>query len=571
MRDVNELYRIWSENAFEDPDLALELADIEGDAEKISDRFYMDLSFGTAGLRGVIGAGTNRMNVYTVGRAAQGLADYLNADFDSPSVAIGYDSRIKSRLFAETAAGVLAANGIKVYFYGDIAPTPLVSFAVRRYGASSGIVITASHNPSEYNGFKCYDAGGYQMTDAAADKTYGFIKNTDYFSGIKKVSFASAVNSGMVEFIDDDVKKEFLDSVLDQRIRPDLPKERPIKILYTPLNGTGNLYVREILRLCGHKNVRVVESQKLADGRFPTCPYPNPEIRQVFEEGIKQAESFPADLIIATDPDADRMGIAVRGRNGEYTLLTGNQVGILLTDYILGGLSGSGLMPEKPVVIKSIVTSDLVTDVCREYGAQCVELLTGFKYIGEYVTALEKDGRSGDFILGFEESYGYLRGSYVRDKDAVVASMLIAELACYASAKGMTLTEMLDSVYEHYGFCENKVVSFSFPGADGMENMKSIMAGLRSNAPKKIAGYDVLAVSDFIALTRTDASGEVTPLDYPVSDILIYELSPGKLIIRPSGTEPKLKIYIGAKGTGKAQAAELVEELLSGAKQLAGV
>ena len=573
MRNVNELYELWREKAVADPDLAAELDLIAGDGEQIGDRFYRDLSFGTAGLRGVLGAGTNRMNVYTVGGATQGLADYLNSEFDSPSVVIGFDSRINSRLFAETAASVLAANGVTVYYYNDIVPTPLVSYGVRRFKASSGIVITASHNPAEYNGYKCYDHRGYQMTDEAAAKTYEFIKKTDVFDGVKRVDFAAAVNSGAVRLITSDVRTGFLEEVLKTRITPDAPAKADLKIMYTPLNGTGNLFVRDILRMSGHKNVKVVASQKLADGSFPTCPYPNPEIRQVFEEGLKLTADFPADLIIATDPDADRMGIAVRDGAGEYKLMTGNEVGIMLTEYILRGLKAAGRLPEKAVVLKSLVSCDLVADIAAAYGAVCEDLLTGFKYIGEYITELESKGQADRFVLGFEESYGYLRGVHARDKDAVVASMLVAEMAAWAKLEGMDLLGYLQSIYAKYGFCGNSLANYKFPGAAGMEQMAGIMAHLREKAPADLGGLKVVSVADYETGEITDtATGEKTKLGYPASDVLIYTVEGGsKVVVRPSGTEPKLKIYISAKCPDKASADELSASLAKDAQAAAGI
>ncbi len=573
MADVKALYDRWSVLATADPDLIDELRAISGDDDAINDRFYRELSFGTAGLRGVIGAGINRMNVYTVGKATQGLADYLNSEFDSPSVAIGRDSRIKSDLFAETAARVLAANGVRVLYYDKIVPTPLVSWAVRRLGCSSGIVITASHNPSEYNGYKCYDERGYQMTDEAAAKTYAFIQKTETFGGIKTMSFAAGVNSGLISFIDDEIIDEYINSVLSARIRPDAPSGSGLGILYSPLNGTGNLFVRRILREAGHANVRIVEKQKLADGNFPTCPFPNPEIKQVFEQGIADTADSPADLIIATDPDCDRMGIAVRGTDGEYVLMTGNEVGAMLAEYICSSLSASGKMPADPFIIKSVVTTDLADRIIEAYGGRCVNTLTGFKYIGEYMTEAESAGKSDSFLLGFEESYGYLRGMHVRDKDAVVSSMLVAEMACAVAAEGMSLIDYLESIYAKYGYYENRLFNFMFPGESGMNRMSDIMTQLREHPPTEFAGKKVVSVSDCRSgIVSSPDGSELGRTGLPSSNVLIYSLEGGcKIVARPAGTEPKLKIYSFVRSDSRETAAKTTAELIADMRKAAGI
>lgn len=418
MNDIKALYGLWKEKAKDDEDLIKELEEISGDEEAILDRFYMNLEFGTAGLRGVIGAGTNRMNVYTVNQATQGLADYLNSEFENPGVAIAYDSRIKSDTFAKSAACVLAANGIKVYFYERLVPTPMLSFAVRRLNCQSGIIITASHNPSKYNGYKCYDPNGYQMTDEAADKTYNFIQNVDMFEGVKKADFDTALAEGKICYIEDWVYEEFYEKVLSASVYD--CKGTDFKVIYTPLNGTGNIPVREILNRKGIENVSVVKEQELPDGNFPTCPFPNPEIKQVFELAIEMGKAQNADLLLATDPDCDRVGIAVKTDEG-YKLMTGNEVGVMLAEYLLSRRSEMGTMPENPMVVKSFVTTNLVDKVAESYGAETVSLLTGFKYIGETITKLEEKGEADRFIVGMEESYGYLSGIHARDKDAVVA------------------------------------------------------------------------------------------------------------------------------------------------------
>ena len=430
MNDINKLYSLWKEKAVLDKDLIEELASIEGKESEIEDRFYQSLTFGTAGLRGVIGAGTNRMNVYTVNQATQGLATFLLEEYENPSVAIAYDSRIKSDLFAKSAASVLAANGIKVWFYKELVPTPMLSFAVRKLQCKGGIILTASHNPAEYNGYKCYDPEGYQMTDEAAEKTYGFIQKTDMFADVKTMDFEEGLKSGIIEFIPDEVYEDFYKRVESCCLSLEECRNSGLKLIYTPLNGTGNIPVRRVLSDIGIKDVRVVKEQENPDGNFPTCPYPNPEIRQVFECGLKMAEEESCDLLLATDPDCDRVGIAVNTGDG-YKLMTGNEVGVLLAEYLLSRRKELGILPENPVVVKSFVTTSLVDAVAKKYGATVKSLLTGFKYIGEFITKLEAKGEEDRFIVGMEESYGYLSGIHARDKDAVVACALICEMAAY--------------------------------------------------------------------------------------------------------------------------------------------
>lgn len=572
MNDINKLYNIWLSSATADKDLIPELESVKGDDEAILDRFYKNLEFGTAGLRGVIGAGTNRMNVYTVNQATQGLADYLNECFESPSVAIAYDSRIKSKEFAESAAGVLAANGIKVYIYPELVPTPMLSFAVRRLGCSSGIIITASHNPSKYNGFKCYDPNGYQMTDEAAAKTYSYIQNIDMFSGVKTMDFEDALAEDMVDFIEDWLYDEFYDKVLSALVNKDKIKKANLKLIYTPLNGAGNKPVRKVLKMAGIKDVTVVKEQEKPDGNFPTCPYPNPEIRQAFECAMETAKGTDADLLLATDPDCDRVGIAVRDGE-EYVLMTGNEVGAMLCEYLLSTLKEQGKLPENPVVVKSIVTTPLIETICASYGAEVADLLTGFKYIGELITSLEKEGKEDKFVVGMEESYGYLRGIHARDKDAVVASLMIAEMAAVYKLKGISLKEFMDSIYEKYGMYLNTVLNFAFEGASGMQKMSDIMNSLREKAPEAFAGKRVVKVSDYKASKTVDvASGEESDINLPKSNVLSYSLEDNsKVIIRPSGTEPKIKIYITACGNTREESEEKTERISKDATMLLGV
>ena len=545
MNDIHSLYALWCEKATADADLLPELESVKGNEDEILDRFYKNLEFGTAGLRGVIGAGTNRMNIYTVNQATQGLADYLNEDFENPSIAIAYDSRIKSDVFARSAACVLAANGVQVYLYPELVPTPMLSYAVRTLKCSSGIIIPASHNPSKYNGYKCYDPNGYQMTDAAAAKTYAYIQKVDMFSGVKTTDFDEALAEGKIRYIARDVFEGFYEEVLKAQVNPEVCKTSDLSVIYTPLNGTGNLHVREILKRIGIRDVTVVPEQELPDGNFPTCPYPNPEIRQAFERAIALSETKKADLLLATDPDCDRVGIAVLD-GGEYKLMTGNEVGAMLTEYVLSTLSTQGKLPQNPIVVKTIVTSRLVAKIAENYGAETADLLTGFKYIGELVTKLEEKGEADRYIIGMEESYGYLRGTHCRDKDAVVASMLICEMAAYYKAKGMSLYDFMQSIYKKYGLYLNTLLNFNFEGAAGMQKMADMMNALRENPPKEIGGEAVESITDYKASICKDlTTGGETAVDLPKSNVLQYRLAgEDSVIVRPSGTEPKIKIYI---------------------------
>lgn len=565
--DINALYNEWLQKATGDADLIAELEAIKGNDDEILDRFYRSLEFGTAGLRGVIGAGTNRMNIYTVGRATQGLADFLNKNYENPSVAIGYDSRIKSEYFSREAAEVLAANGIKVYIYDELEPTPCLSYAIRHFHTSSGIILTASHNPAKYNGYKCYNPKGYQMTDEEAEETYGFIQKVDYFTGIKKVDFDKAVEDGMIEYIGQDVIDMFLDEVQKQCINPDIVKQADLKVIYSPLNGTGNKPVRKILDRIGVKNVYVVPEQEKPDGNFPTCPFPNPEIKQVFELGLEMNKNIGADLLLATDPDCDRVGIAVPDKTGELVLMSGNEVGAMLLNYILSQKKEKGILPETAIAVKSFVSTDIAEVIAKKYNCTFKNLLTGFKYIGELITNLEEQGRADDFVMGFEESYGYLAGTHARDKDAVVASMLICEMAAFYKTQGMNLVDVMNSLYDEFGYYSNVVESYTFEGAAGMEKMASIMDVLRSNPPKEIAGMPVVSISDYktSTVTYTDSSPSER-IDLPKSNVLAFSLENGnKVIVRPSGTEPKIKAYITAIGTDRQSADELAGVMVNAA------
>ena len=569
MNDVNKLYDLWLEGTKENEEIRSELLAIKGNDEEILDRFYRNLEFGTAGLRGVLGAGTNRMNTYTVCQATQGLADYLNSNYEKASVAIGYDSRINSDVFSKQCAEVLAANGIKVYIYPNLIPTPLVSYAVMRLKCQSGIVITASHNPSKYNGYKCYDPAGYQMTEEAANETYAYIQKVDMFEDVKRISFDEGMEMGLIEYISNDVVEEFYSHVLTRPINPDVIKNSDLKIIYTPLNGTGNIPVRTVLSRAGFKNVAVVAEQEMLDGKFPTCPYPNPEIKQVFECAIEMTKEEKADLLLATDPDCDRVGIAVL-TNGEYVLLSGNDVGVLLTEYMLSARKEKGTLPENPAMTKSFVSTPLVDKVAEKYGCKVTDVLTGFKYVGEFIANLEKDGEENRFVMGFEESYGYLIGTHARDKDAVAASLMVCEMAAYYKSKGKTLVDVLNDIYAEFGNYVDKLYNFVFEGASGMAKMAEIMNETRENPPSELAGLKVLKVSDFDSGTVTDtATGEKTLLTLPKSNVLAYALPDGNsAIVRPSGTEPKIKVYIAGCGKTKADAEKIAEKIGAAMKKL---
>ena len=554
-----ELYALWCEKAVDDPDLQTELKSIEGDDDAITDRFYRYLEFGTGGLRGVIGAGAYRMNIYTIRRATQGLADYLKETFSAPSVAISYDSRIKSDVFAKEAAAVLAANGIKAYIYTELMPTPMLSWAVRELKCSAGIMVTASHNPAKYNGYKVYGADGCQLTLGAAEIVLKNINSVDMFGGAKTMAFDTAVADGKVEYIKQEVIDKYLDKVYEQGIHTDLVPASGLKVVYTPLNGTGNKPVRAILKKIGIEEVTVVPEQEYPDGTFKTCPFPNPEIKEALAYGLKLCETVKPDLLLATDPDCDRVGIAVPDDKGNCVLFTGNEVGAMLLEYICAERTKLGTMPEEPVAVKTIVTTDLAKKIADEYGVKLIDVLTGFKFIGEQIGFLEAKGQENRYIFGFEESYGYLAGSYVRDKDAVVASMLICEMAAFYRTKGISLLQARENMYNKYGVYLHSQKSFTCEGATGMERMKEIMADLRTNTPKTIGGLSVTKFDDYMAGTSVDtATGAKTMLTLPKSDVLTFTLTDGaSVVIRPSGTEPKIKAYFTTTGETQAAAQEL--------------
>ena len=556
-----ELYTLWCDNAKEDPDLQAELAKIKGDDDAINDRFYRDLEFGTGGLRGVIGAGTNRMNIYTVRRATQGFADYLNQEYKNPSVAISYDSRIKSDVFSKAAAEVLAANGIKVHIYNRLMPTPCLSWAVRALKCQGGIMVTASHNPAKYNGYKVYGEDGCQITLRGAEIILEKINSLDIFKDVKSSDFDAELAKGNISYIGEDVIEDFYKHVLAEGINTDLCATSGLKVVYTPLNGTGNEPVREILKRIGITDVTVVKEQENPDGNFSTCPYPNPEIREALQVGLRYCDEVKPDLLLATDPDCDRVGIAVPDGNGGYALFSGNEVGAMLLEYICEQRIKKGTMPKNPIAVKTIVTTDIVNLIGKEYGVEIIDVLTGFKFIGEQIGFLEAKGEEKRYIFGFEESYGYLSGGYVRDKDAVDASMLICEMAAYYRTKGITLIQARENMYKKYGMFLQTLYSFEFEGASGMKHMEEIMTGLRENHPTTIGGLKVERFEDYKASTSKNiATGEITELTLPKSNVLAFYLEGGcKAIVRPSGTEPKIKTYLTAKAPTKADA-EAIEQ-----------
>ena len=564
-----ELYKLWCENANEDPDLQNELKSITDDMDAIRDRFYRNLEFGTGGLRGVIGAGTNRMNIYTVRHATQGLANYVNEEYSNPSVAIAYDSRIKSDIFAKNAASVLAANGIKVYIYNELMPTPMLSYAVRALKCQAGIVVTASHNPAKYNGYKVYGDDGCQITLKGAAAVLEKINELDVFNDIKISSFDDGLANGSISYIGEDIINSYFDSVLTQGINIDLCAESGLKVVYTPLNGTGNKPVRTILSKIGIKDVTVVEEQEMPDGNFTTCPYPNPEIREALELGLKKCEEVKPDLLLATDPDCDRVGIAVPSDNG-YVLFSGNEVGAMLLEYICSERTKKGTMPKNPIEVKTIITTDIVNEIGKAYNVEIIDVLTGFKFIGEQIGLLEKKGEEERYIFGFEESYGYLSGGYVRDKDAVNASMLICEMAAYYRTQGITLLQARENLYKKYGVYYHSLHSFTFEGESGMIKMNNIMNTLRNDHLAEIAGLKVVRIDDYkLSISKDVLTGVSSDITLPKSDVLAFFLEGGaKVIVRPSGTEPKIKTYYTAKAPTYEEATALEAKLSDGFSKL---
>ncbi len=562
-------YERWLQQPLDDEDLTKELSSIQGQPEEINDRFYRDLEFGTGGLRGVIGAGTNRMNVYTVRKATQGLSNYLlkHAQGKPQSVAIAHDSRNKGVLFAQQSAAVLAANGIKAYIYPQLMPTPALSYAVRHLKCDAGICVTASHNPAKYNGYKAYGSDGCQVTSDMADGIMYEINALDIFADVKKMDFEEGVKQGLIEYIGEETVNAFLDDVYKESLIDDASN---LKLVYTPLNGAGKMCVTRILDRIGIKDVAIVPEQSEPDGNFPTCPYPNPEFREALQKGLELCEKVQPDLLLATDPDSDRVGIAVN-QKGEYVLMTGNEVGILLLNFIAKVKQEQGKLPAHPVAVTTIVSTDMVDPIAKDYGVEMRRCLTGFKYIGDIIAELEaKEGNADSFLLGFEESYGYLSGGYVRDKDAVDGSMLICQMASYYKRQGKTLVDVMNELYEKYGYYQNATLNFAFEGEDGMKTMQNIMTTLRQNPPAEIAGSKVVGRSDYLeSVSYGDKEGTI---DLPKSNVLEYRMENGcKLIVRPSGTEPKIKIYLSGKGATMAASLEEIAKMEKAAPALLGI
>ena len=555
-----EDYQRWCSASLEDPALTRELKEIAGQEDQIKERFAVALKFGTAGLRGILGAGSNRMNIYVVRQATQGLANWVKTQGGSQLVAISYDSRINSDVFAREAACVLAANGIKVRIYDALMPVPALSFATRYYHANAGIMITASHNPAKYNGYKAYGPDGCQMTDDAAAVVYAQIQKTDILTGAAWMPFEEGKAKGLIAYVGEDCKEALYDAIKSRSVRPGLCATAGLKLVYSPLNGSGLVPVTRVLHDIGITDITIVPEQEYPDGNFPTCPYPNPEIFEALRLGLELAEKSGADLMLATDPDADRVGIAIRCPDGSYELVSGNEVGVLLLDYICQGRIEKGTMPENPVAVKSLVSTPLADKVAAHYGVEMRNVLTGFKWIGDQIARLEAAGEVERFILGFEESYGYLAGSYVRDKDAIVGSMLICEMAAYYRSVGSSIKERLEEIYAQYGRYLNKVDSFEFPGLSGMDKMAGIMSGLRQNPPTEIGGYKVEKITDYQNTAETGL---------PAANVLVYALDGGAtVIVRPSGTEPKIKTYFTTLGKTLAEAEAQKEALAAALKPI---
>ena len=555
-----EAYKRWMETELEDAALTAELQSIEGNEEEIKDRFAVALSFGTAGLRGVLGAGTNRMNIYVVRQATQGLANWVKTQGGNLLVAVSYDSRINSDVFAKETAKVLAANGIKVRIYDALMPVPALSFATRYYEANAGVMVTASHNPAKYNGYKAYGPDGCQMTDDAAAVVYAEIQKTDILTGAKIMSFEEGMAAGLIEYVGDDCKEALYDAIKARSVRPGLCKTAGLKLVYSPLNGSGLVPVMRILNDIGIDDITIVPEQQYPDGNFPTCPYPNPEIFEALRLGLELAEKEGADLMLATDPDADRVGIAMKCPDGTYELVSGNEVGALLLDYICAGRIEKGTMPENAVAVKSLVSTPLADAIAAHYGVEMRNVLTGFKWIGDQIAQLEAAGEVDRFIFGFEESYGYLAGPYVRDKDAVIGSMLICEMAAYYRSIGSSLKQRMEEIYAQYGRYLNKTDSYEFPGLSGMDKMSGIMADLRQSPPAAIGEYKVVKVIDY---KKPEETG------LPAANVLVYKLEGGaEAIVRPSGTEPKIKTYFTTLGKDLAEAQAQKDALAAAMKPI---
>ena len=565
-----EVYTKWLENVKSNSGYYSELEAVKDNNAEIIDRFFQDLTFGTAGLRGVLGMGTNRMNVYTVRRVTQAFAMYLLETVKNPSAAIAYDSRINSDVFAKETACVFAANGIKVWLYPELMPTPALSFAVRELKCDAGVVVTASHNPAKYNGYKAYGNDGCQLGPVEADRIQELSGGIDYFAGAKTVDFDEALKNGSIEYISEEFIQKYINRVYEEAITPEVAPKAGLKLVYTPLNGAGRRCVTTILNKLGVKDISIVKEQEMPDGNFPTCPYPNPEIREALNLGLKLCEERGADLLLATDPDADRVAVAVKNGN-DYRILTGNEVGVILLDYIAKAKKAAGKMPENPVAVKSIVSTKLADAVAKEHGIELVDVLTGFKFIGEVILGLEQKGEADRFVLGFEESCGYLSGSFVRDKDAVNASLLLVEAASAYKLEGKTLCDVLEEIYAKHGIYLNYVSNFSFEGADGMKQMADIMSKLSQNPPAAISGIAVTAVTNYQDSTKTE-NGVQSKISLPKSNVLEYGMKNGcTVIVRPSGTEPKIKIYYSFVAKTTEEIEEMKKEYCDYCEKLIGV
>ncbi len=564
--DYKKIYEQWKAFDKLDEDLKKQLIEIENNDKEIEDRFHKSLDFGTAGLRGILGAGTNRMNIYTVGQATQGLAEYIKKNGETQKgVVIAYDSRNFSPEFALVAAKVLCANNIKTYLFDSLRPTPELSFSVRHLGCTAGIVITASHNPAKYNGYKVYGEDGAQMAIDAANAVTEEIRNIDMLRGVSTMDADEAVKKGLLTYIGEDVDREYLNCVFSRRVNPNAIKDvaDDFSVVYTPFHGSGNLLVRRILDMCGLKNLIIVKEQEMPDGDFPTVKSPNPEDKEGFNIAIELAKKNDTDLIIGTDPDSDRVGIVVRNSEGEYVTFNGNQVGALLTDYILSQHKEEGTMPPNPVVIKSVVSTEMIRPIAAFYGVEMVEVLTGFKFIGEKIKEYEKDN-SHSYVFGFEESYGYLSGTYARDKDAVVASMLIVEMAAWYKKQNMTLFDAMGKLYEKYGYFIERGISIVEEGVEGPQRIAAMINNIRNNCPKELGGLKVDAVRDYTTATINYADGTKAAINQPKNNMLYLELADksGWIAVRPSGTEPKLKLYFGYSNKSKDAAEKTMQNLM---------
>lgn len=562
--EYRKKYEQWLSSPIIDEAIKLELKGIT-DEKELEDRFYKDLDFGTGGLRGIIGAGSNRLNIYTVGKATQGFANYLNEKEKRPKVAIAFDSRHMSKEFAEYAARVLAANNIVVYLYEELTPTPMLSYAVRNLNCSGGIVLTASHNPKEYNGYKVYGSDGCQVTDVPAKEIITHVNKISTFEEVKVMKLKEALDKELIIYIGEEIYTSYINRVKELTIHKDLVKERAkdLKIIYTPIHGSGNIPVRRVLKELCYDNLRVVKEQELPDGNFPTAPYPNPEDPKVFKLALEMAKDFQPDIILGTDPDCDRIGVVVKDSQGKYEVLTGNQVGVLLSHYIISALKKENRLPQKGAIVKTIVSTDMIKPICKEYNVEVKEVLTGFKYIGEMIKSFEENPGSNEFLLGFEESYGYLAGNFVRDKDAVIAATLICEMTLYYKAMGKTLYEGLTNLYKKYGYYKEKLVSIELKGKDGQEKISEIIEYFRNNDIKDLGSFEAEYKEDYkLSMKRNLKENSQEAIELPKSNVIKYLFSNGcYFVVRPSGTEPKMKIYLGVKGTSESKAEENMQYL----------